>query len=222
MIIYFVRARSRKEEGSPYAFEILAGLFFIFMLLGSAWEVFMLVFDPIFFGFGFYTMQLIPTINLFGFSLFSGFNGEASVYFLGFVGLGLLCVGIERGSELKSRGAISVIPFALAGATLIFGLLVTYLPWFLFALAAAIVPILFFYIAAVSTDEIRSKSLNIGLGYLLIFAGEALNIHIVYRVVPDWIPLLENILTIPLEFMMPLVSILGSILLLIGLIRYRE
>jgi len=228
MIVYFARVRSRKEEGSPVTFEILAGLFFLFMLLGSAWEVFMLVFDPIFFGYGFYIMQLIPIINIMGFPIFQSFTGEASVYLLGFIGLGLLCIGIEKGSELKSKGAISVIPFALAAATLLFGLTVTTLPWFLFALAAAIVPILFFYIAGISEDEIRSKSLNIGFGYFFIFAGEALNVHIVLRIFPEWMGFLEGAVStlfnfpVYLSFFMPLVSLIGCLLLLIGLIKFRD
>ena len=228
MIFYFVRVRSRKEEGSPVTFEILAGLFFLFMLLGSVWEVFMLVFDPIFFGYGFHTMQLIPTINIMGFPIFQTFTGEALVYMLGFIGLGLLCIGIEKGSDLKSKGAISVIPFALAGFTLISGLTVTYLPWFLLALSAAIVPILFFYIAAISEDEIRSKSLNIGFGYFFIFAGEAVNVHIVARIFPEWLDFMGYIVGIPfgfpinISFLMPAVSIIGCFLLLIGLVRFRD
>ncbi len=224
-IYYFVRVRSRREEGSPSTFEALAGTFFIFMLLGSTWELFMLVFDPIFFHFGFYNMVLLPTIGIpfTPITFFSTFTGEMSVYFFGFIGLGLLSLGIERGSNLATKGLISIIPFALAVALLIYGPTVTVLPWFLFALAAAIVPILFFYIAAKSTDEIRSKSLNIGFGYFLIFAGEAINIHIIQRALPEWPGWMQGLLfNIPIDFLMPLVTIIGCILLLIGLIRYRD
>ncbi|MHA1799072.1 MAG: hypothetical protein ACTSVY_11560 [Candidatus Helarchaeota archaeon] len=223
MIFYFYRVRVRKEEGSPVSFEVLAGLFFLFMLAGSAWEVFMLVFDPIFFHFGvqyYYTTQLFPTVYILGFPLFEVFVGEVSVYFLGFIGLGFLCIGIEKGSNLKSNGVISLIPFALAIATLLFGKLITSIPWYLLAFSAAIVPILFFYIAGKSSDEIRSKSLNIGLGYFLIFAGEATNYSIANRIFPEWIPYLEALLHIPVPFLMPLFSIIGCILLLVGLVRY--
>jgi len=225
-IYYFARVHVRREEGSPTTFEGLAGTFFLFMLLGSMWELFMLVFDPIFFGFGFYTMNLLPTIAIpfTPITFFATFTGEQSVYFLGFIGLGLLSLGIERGSNLPTKGVISLVPFALAVATLIYGPTVTTLPWFLFAFAAAIVPGLFFYIAAKSDDEIRSKSLNIGFGYFFIFAGEAINIHIIYRAMPEWPGWIQNVILfgLPMDMTMPLFSVIGCLLLLMGLIRYRD
>lgn len=225
-IYYFARVHSRREEGSPTTFEALAGTFFLFMLLGSVWEVFMLVIDPIFFGFGFFNMNLLPTLTIpfTPITFFATFTGEMSVYFLGFIGLGLLSLGIERGSNLPTKGAISVIPFALAVATLIYGPSVTTLPWFLFAFAAAIVPGLFFYIAMKSSDEIKSKSLNIGFGYTFIFAGEAINIHIINRALPEWAGWMQyvTLFGLPIDFLMPLFSIIGCLLLLMGLIRYRD
>ena len=83
-IYYFARVHARREEGSPTTFEGLAGTFFLFMLLGSVWELFMLVFDPIFFGYGFYTMNLLPTLTIpipnFPITFFATFTGETVHY----------------------------------------------------------------------------------------------------------------------------------------------
>ncbi|NHI91958.1 MAG: hypothetical protein EAX96_05605 [Candidatus Lokiarchaeota archaeon] len=218
MILYFIRVKKRRDEESPYIFEILAGIFFLSMLLGSVWELFTLVFGPRFFGLYLFNQQLFPTINILGFPLFELFTGEMLGYFVGFIGLGILCIGIERASKLKSRGFISIIPFALAIGTLLFGPLMTTLPYYFLALSAAIVPIMFFYVADRSPDELRNKSLIIGLGFFLIFAAEALNYYILLRVVPEWVYIVENaIIFQPITLFPPFICIIGCIFLFIGL-----
>jgi len=214
----------KKNEESSFTFEVLAGCFFLFFSLASIWEVFMLVIDPIYFQMQFYNSQLFPSINVFGFSLFARFTGELSVYCILFIGLGLLSIGIERGSKIKSKGALSIIPFSFTVAALIFGDLIITVPWLYLTLtiifALLIVPILFFYVAIKSTGTLRRKSTIIALGYFIIFGGEALDTNMINKLFPAWVPYLENLIKIPISWLMPLIAITGCILLFIGLNRF--
>ncbi len=120
-IFFLYKMNKRKKDEDPYTFEILVALFFLFMCLGSAWEVFCLVFDPIFFHSGTYYLyfyNILPT----------GFSGMALVFFLGYIGLGFLSLGMERGSNLPTKGIISIVPFSYAVGLLIWGVEILKMP----------------------------------------------------------------------------------------------
>lgn len=212
---FLYRMHFRKNEGDPYRFEIFISLFFLFMCLGTIWEGFCLVFDPIFFHSGiyyFYDLTLIPV----------GFTGKTLVYCFGYIGLGFLSLGVELGSNLPSKGIISVVPFSFAAGMFIWGQTVLTLPWFLFSLIAAIVPVLFFYIAFKGDGAVRNKALLLAIGFLGIFAGEALNYNLWIQNFPDAVGVIINLLQFPINFLLPLGCVVGCILILISQIIYRD
>ena len=215
MIYFFSRIKPRKKDGDPIIFEVLVCLFFLFMALGSTWEIFCLVFDPIFLHpgvFYFYNLVLLPT----------GFSGMALVYFLGFIGLGFLSLGIEKGSNLPTKGFISLIPFSLSAGLLLFGMLAITMPWYGLAFFAIIVPALFFYIAYKAKGGIRTKALFYAFGFILIFAGESMNINLTLRNFPELVNFFIAMYGYPIHFTLPIYSIAGCVLLIIAQIKYRD
>ncbi len=216
IVFFIVRMHVRKKDGNPYQFEIFVALFFLFMCVGSIWEVFCLVFDPIFFHSGtlyYYELNFLPT----------GFNGMALVFFLGYIGFGFFSLGLERGSNLPTKGMISIIPFSYSITLLIWGIQILNMPWFAFSFSVAIIPLLFFYIAIKSEDEIRNKALLQGVGILIIFTGEALNINLWIKYFPEVVGyIMYGIFRHPIYFYLPLVAIIGCIFLIIGQILYKD
>ncbi|MBD3227333.1 MAG: hypothetical protein GF329_04020 [Candidatus Lokiarchaeota archaeon] len=198
----FILKAKRKEESRK--FEILVSFFFLFMNLGSILEVFTQNYYPEFY-YGDQYLFIIPI------------SAEAWVYFLGFVGIGILTIGTELNVKLKSHGALSIIPFGLAIATLFLGVSITDYIYFL-ALIVSIVPLLYLYIAIKAPKGLKGKSYSVAFGYFFIFLGEAINYSIITRVYPFkiWTATLESIFGYSIAFLPPLIIIVGLILLFWG------
>ena len=215
-IFFFCRMHIRKKNDDPYSFEILVALFFLLMCIGSAWEVFCLVIDPIFLHNGmyyYYELNFLPT----------GFNGMALVFFLGYIGLGFLSLAAERGSNLPTKGFISIIPFSFPVLLLVWGIPAIVMPWFLFTFIAAIVPLLFIYLAIKAEGAIRNKAIFHAIGFLGIFASEALNMNLWSLNLPEVVGYIwHGIFGFPIHFVMPLGSVMGCAFLLLGQIIYRD
>ena len=216
-ISYFIiRIRKRKADGDVIVFEVYASLFFLFLLTGSILEFLWVTLDPIFFHPGqnyFYDLLLLPT----------GFTGEALIFFLGFIGLGFLSIGIERGSNLPTKGIISLIPFTFSIGLLLIGMVAMTMPWYFIALASSIIPILFFYIAAKAEGGIRNKALFYGFGFLLILMGNAINYNYVLNNYPEMVGfLINNLFGHPFTYLHTTVILIGCTLLLIGQLKYDE
>ena len=216
-ISYFIiLLKKRKAEDEPIIFEATVSLFFLFLLIGSILEFLWITIDPIFFHPGiyyYYDLLLLPT----------GFTGEALIFFLGFIGLGFLSIGIERGSKLPTKGLISIIPFTFAIGLLLFGMIAMTMPWYTIALFASIIPILFFYIAIKAQGGVRNSALYFGFGFFSILMGNAINYNLWERINPQFVAFItENFFGHPYTYVHTIVILIGCILLLIGQLKYKS
>lgn len=200
-ILFIYKARKKEES---IKFEVLVSFFFLFMNIGSILEVVTQNFYPEFYN---------GTVYLF----WPALSAEALVYFFGFIAIGILTLGTELNSKIKTHGILSIIPFLLAAATLYFGIQVTNYIYFL-ALVVIIVPLLYFYIAIKVSKGFRKKSYCVAVGYLLIFLGEATNYSILTRVEPfkTWVIAIESSFGYQIAFLQPMVIIIGLLLLFYG------
>lgn len=215
-VYFFYIIKIKKKDEEPIAFELGVGLFFLFLWLGSMWEIFCLAIDPILLHpgtFYFHELVLLPT----------GFTGEALIYFFGFFGFIFLTYGAEKGSNLPTKGAITLIPASISAALLIFGVLALTMPWFIFAFTALVIPALFFYIAFKAVGLIRKKALYSAFGFLFIFGSRAMNINIWTRNFPELVSFFVDIvLRHPVNYALSLYAIIGCILLIIGQRKYKD
>ncbi|MHA1694106.1 MAG: hypothetical protein ACTSUG_02515 [Candidatus Helarchaeota archaeon] len=201
-MIWFIKKAHKKEDSAK--FEILISLFFMFMGIGSLLEVITQNYYPEFYSGVVYLLW--PAIS-----------AEALVYFFGFVAIGLLTLGTEINVKLKTHGILSIIPFALAVATLYFGILITeYI--YLSALIIVIIPILYFYIAFKAPKGLKEKSFCVAIGYFLVFFGEAANYSIMMRVEPlkSFFTNVEVLFGYKIAFIQPLIIIIGLFFLFYG------
>ena len=193
----FLRRASRKwAESEPVNLEICTFAFFFCMMLGSLSEIIWIETNPTFYA-------LI---------------GASYNYFIGFIALTFLSLGIERSARLKTKGLIAIIPFGMAIFTLIIGNLITAPPYYFVALIVAVIPLLFIYQGFKSEGLIRRQFLYIGVGYFLVFAGEAFNYFIVETNF-SWILDAWNMTGISFHIIPPFLIILGLLCLLNGYVR---
>jgi len=217
LFVYFLYlVKIKKKDQEPIAFELGVSLFFLFLWLGSIWEFLCLTIDPIFLHPGayyFHELVLLPT----------GFNGEALIYFFGFFGFIFLTYGAEKGSNLPTKGLITLVPASISASLIIFGVLALSMPWFIFAFTALVIPALFFYIAFKAVGLIRKKALYSAFGFLFIFAAKAMNINIWTRNFPELVSFfVDVVLRHPVNYALPLYAIIGCILLIIGQRKYKD
>ena len=92
MFLFVRRAVKKWEEMEPVSLEVWTSVFFFCMILGSLSEVIWLAYDPVFY----YNM------------------GALYIYFIGFIALTFLSIGIERSAHLKSKGLIALVPLIMA------------------------------------------------------------------------------------------------------------
>ncbi|MHA1428070.1 MAG: hypothetical protein ACTSQI_18975 [Candidatus Helarchaeota archaeon] len=137
--------------------------------------------------------------------------GEAFVYFLGFIGLIFLTYAFEKIAKLRVKGFFTLVPFTFAIMTLIIGVRIIEFPYLFIALIIAFIPFLFFYIAYSFTGEVRKRSILTGLGFFLIFAGEAVNYHVILRSFPFLIDIFG-----------PTSTILPPLIILTGLLTLTQ
>ncbi|MHA1314370.1 MAG: hypothetical protein ACTSSI_06355 [Candidatus Helarchaeota archaeon] len=193
--IFFVILFFRRAKVDDETIGWFAGAFFLCMSLGSILEVVWMLWAD--YGISsWYTLGYHVSIPFLGILL--RFNGESFIYFLGFIGLGFLSVGVERYSILKTKGLISIVPFSLAILVLVTGSFIIELPQYLIALTVAVVPLLYLYIGMKSEGDIRRKAILTFFGYVSIFGGEALNIHILTRAMDFVWSLLNVLLGVPI------------------------
>jgi hypothetical protein len=192
----FLRRASRKwADGEPVTLEVCTSAFFFCMMLGSLSEIIW-----------------IETNYSFYESI-----GASYIYFIGFIALTFLSIGIER-TALKTKGIIAIIPFGMAVFTLIIGIQITAPPYYFLALIVAIIPLLFLYQGFKSEGLIRRQFLYIGVGFFLVFAGEAFNYFIVETNFP-WLLAAWNITGISFHIVPPFLILLGLLCLLNGYVR---
>jgi hypothetical protein len=193
-LLFVRRAVKKYGDAEPITLEICTFLFFFCMMLGSIGEVFWLATDAVFY----------DTV------------GALYIYFIGFLALGFLSIGIERSANLKTKGLIAIIPFAMAALTLYIGIDMLSIPYYFIALIVGIIPALFLYQAFISEGLIRRQFLYVGIGYFLLFAGEAINYKLILLNFP-WLEAgFSNLTGYSIEFFPPLLTLLGLILLLNG------
>lgn len=196
-ISLFVRRVSRKwAEGEPVTLEGCTAAFFFCMFLGSLAEIIWMTFSPLFY----------ETI------------GASYCFFLGFIGLTFLSIGIER-TALKTKGLVAIIPFAMAIFTLVVGIQITEPPYYFIALIVAVIPLLFIIQGFKSEGIIRRQFLFIGFGFFLVFAGEAVNYFILennfYWLLEFW----TNLTGTTFQFIPPLLILIGLLCLFNGYVR---
>ena len=182
------RALRKSSQGEPFTLEICTVGFFFLMMWGSLLEVFWLNYNEMFYD----------------------TTGAYYIYFLGFIALAFLSVGIERSAELKTKGFVALVPLTMAVLTLVIGIQMIQIPYYFIALVVAVIPGLFLYQALVTEGLIRQQFLFIGVGYFLVFAGEALN----YKIMELNFPWMLGIYGI--EMLPPLMILLGLLSLFIG------
>jgi hypothetical protein len=191
----FLRRASRKwAEREPIVLEVCTFLFFFCMMAGSVLEVFWLAYNHTYY-------DAIGALN---------------IYFIGFIALASLSIGIERSARFKTKGLIALVPLSMAILTLIIGFKILLVPYYFIALVVAIIPGLFLYQSYVTEGLIRRQFFFIGLGYFLVFAGEALNYKIIQLnfswLESGWI----NLTGISIQFLPPLLVLFGLLCLFIG------
>jgi hypothetical protein len=193
----FIRRVSRKwAEGEPVTLEACTAAFFFCMMLGSLSETIWIETDYLFY----------QTI------------GASYIYFIGFLALTLLSIGIER-TALKTKGLIALIPFAMAIFTLVVGMQITEPPYYFIALIVAVIPLLFIIQGVKSEGIIRRQFLFIGFGFFLVFAGEAVNYFILEN---NFFWLLEfwtNLTGTTFHCIPPLLTLIGLLCLFNGYVR---
>lgn len=223
LYVFFVCLFFRRAKVDEDRFGIYAGIFFLCMSLGSILEVIWTLWAA--FGIStFYTIGIMLPLGFINVPI----NGESVIYLLGFVGLGVLSVGVERHSVLKTKGIISLVPFGLAVAIFFLGTMMIQLPQYLIALTVAVVPLLYLYIGYRSEGDVRRKAYLTFGGYIFIFGGEALNIHILTRALDYywWLVSQGGIMPVghdawmgllwPFEPILPILIIFGLILCWFG------
>jgi len=196
-ILFIRRAVKKYDDDQPITLEICTAIFFFCMMLGSVSEVIWLEKNPTFYH------EI----------------GALYIYFIGFVALVFLSIGIERSANLKSKGLVALVPLAMAILTLIVGIEMLSIPYYFIALVVAIIPGLFLYQAYISEGLIRKQFLYIGLGYFLIFAGEATNYKLILL---NFLWLEEgfsNLTGYSVEFLPPLLILFGLLCLYNGYVR---
>lgn len=144
--------------------------------------------------------------------------GASYIYFIGFIALTFLSIGIERSAKLKTKGLIAIIPLGMAIFTLIIRIQITAPPYYFIALIVAVIPLLFLYLGLKSGGLIRRQFLYIGVGYFLVFAGEAFNYFIVETNFP-WLLVAWNTIGISFHMVPPFLIILGLLCLFNGYVR---
>jgi hypothetical protein len=201
IIIFFDRTRKKEESAK---FEILIGLFFMFMNMGAITEVISQTFFIDFYkGLSYWGY---PTIY-----------GEVLVYFFGFIGIALYTLGTELRVKLKTHGLLSLFAFALAAITLLIGMGIANYIYFL-GLGIVIVPLVYFYIAFKASEDTRKHAFVLAFGYLLYLIAEANNYNLIQRVYPlnALASYLESLMGISVAFLGPLLSIFALILIFYG------
>jgi len=203
ILIFTFFARARKEEEKPY-FEMILGIFFIFMSIATITEILTQIFFSDFYK-GI-TYWVYPTIY-----------GQVLVYFFAFIGIALFTLGTEFKVKLKTYGLLSALSFALAIITLIIGMEIANYIYFL-GLGIVIVPIVYFYIAFKATEETRTRAFVLAFGYLLYLIAEANNYYLIQRVHPlkELADYLESLFGFSVAFLGPTLSILSLILIFYG------
>jgi hypothetical protein len=196
-VCLFIRRVSRKwAEGEPVTLEACTAAFFFCMMLGSLSEIIWIEVN-----FPFY-----QTVGAF------------YIYFIGFIALTFLSIGIER-TALKTKGFIAIIPFAMAIFTLVVGIQITAPPYYFIALIVVVIPLLFLIQGFKSGEGIiRRQFLYIGFGFFLVFAGEAVNYFIVEKNFP-WLLDLWNLTGTTFHFIPPILILLGLLCLFNGYVR---
>ncbi|MHA1266717.1 MAG: hypothetical protein ACTSRS_15885 [Candidatus Helarchaeota archaeon] len=189
----FLRRLSRKwSNAEPIALEFFTFTFFFCMMVGSLAEVLWMNYALIFY------------ISY----------GASLIFFIGFIALTSLSLGIERSANLPSKGLIALIPLTMALST--FYIDITTPPYFFIAFVVAIIPALYLHQGFRSEGLIRKQFLYIGIGYFFVFGGEALN----YRIIQTHLKWLEdfwiNLTGDTGEYLPPLLILLGLLFLFIG------
>jgi len=193
----FIRRASRKwAESEPVTLEVCTSAFFFCMMLGSFSETIWIEVN-----YSFY-----QTI------------GASYIYFIGFIALTFLSIGIER-TALKTKGLIAIIPFAMAIFTLVVGIQITAPPYYFIALIVGVIPLLFLIQGFKSEGIIRRQFLYIGFGFLLVFAGEAFNYFILEINFPWLLDGWINSTGITFHFIPPILILLGLLCLFNGYVR---
>ncbi|MHA1130043.1 MAG: hypothetical protein ACTSQI_02335 [Candidatus Helarchaeota archaeon] len=200
-LVLFVRRSVKKYDTvQPIILEACTSLFFLCMMVGSIVEVYWIATAPLFY----------DTL------------GAMYVYFIGFIALAFLSIGIERSANLKTKGLLALVPSIMAILTLYIGIEMLSIPYYFLALIVAIIPALFLYQALVSEGLIRWQFLYIGFGYFLIFAGEAINYKLILLNFPWLESGFSNLTGFSIEFLPPLLVILGLIILFNGYVRLAK
>ncbi|NVM54676.1 MAG: hypothetical protein HWN66_13310 [Candidatus Helarchaeota archaeon] len=189
----FLRRVSRKwRQAEPVTLEFCTFAFFFCMMIGSVSEIIWMAEQPIYYE----------------------SEGASLIYFIGFIALTFLSLGIERSAKLKTKGLIAIIPFSMAVAT--FFVDITTPPYFFIALIVGIIPALFLYQGYISEGLIRKQFIYIGVGYFLVFAGEAVNYNII-RTHLTWLDaLFINLTGTSGEYFPPILILLGLLCLFNG------
>jgi len=201
MLVFFDRARKKEERAK---FEILIGLFFMFMNTGAIIEVVSQTF-------------FIDFYNGLSYWGYPTIYGEVLMYFFGFIGIALFTLGTELKVKLKTRGLLSLFAFILAAITLIIGMGIANYIYFL-GLVIVIVPLVYFYIAFKASEDTRKRAFVLAFGFLLFLMAEGNNYNLVQRVYPlnTLVSYLESLLGVSIAFLGPLLSIFGLLLIFYG------
>ena len=201
MLVFFDRARKKEESAK---FEILIGLFFMFMNTGAIIEVVSQTFFINFYnGLSYWGY---PTIY-----------GEVLMYFFGFIGIALFTLGTELKVKLKTHGLLSLFAFFLAAITLIIGMGIANYIYFL-GLVIVIVPLVYFYIAFKATEDTRKRAFVLAIGYFLFLLAEGNNYNLIQHVdaLNALVLYLQALLGVSVAFLGPLLSIFGLLLIFYG------
>ncbi len=199
-LLFLRRAVKKWDDQEPVTVEVYTFAFFFCMLLGSLSEVIWLESDYLFY-------QEV---------------GASYIYFIGFIALSFLSIGIERSANLKSKGLIALVPLSMAIITLLKGTEFLHLPYYFIALIVAIIPGLYLYQAFQSEGLIRKQFLYVGVGYFLVFAGEALNYNIILINFPWLDAAFVNLTGVHIDFLPPLLILVGLLCLLNGYVRLAK
>lgn len=197
-VLFLRRLTHKWRQGEPIILEFSTFSFFFCMMLGSIAEILWMTYTPTFYD---------PV-------------GASYIYFIGFIALTFLSIGIERSVNLPTKGLIALIPLGMAIATRFID--ITAPPYIFIAFVVVIIPGLFLYQAYKTEGVIRRQFLFIGIGYFLIFAGEAINYNIIlkhfYPLHEFWIGLTGD----SGEYLPPLLILFGLLCLVNGYVRLAK